>query len=314
MFRFAIIGAGGIAHKFCDAVRLAGHEVTAVASKSAERAAEFAAKENIAYSFGDYAEMLDSVKPDAVYIATTHNFHYDNIMLCLERGLPVICEKPMVLTAEEARRVFDAAKRRGVFVMEAMWSRFLPQIKRAREWICDGRIGKPELLDSIVAFRSEYNPASRIYSRELAGGAAWDVGVYAYELATYLLGEYPLEMQSLRLNAPNGTDRTVSVNLRFSDCLATVKASVYTPTPLGIYIGGHDGYIRMPHANTGCEGFLYDSSGSLVEHFREEYPNGFLWEVEETVRCVREGRLESPVIPWADTLNCAEFFDFVLSR
>lgn len=112
MFRFAIIGAGGIAHKFCDAVRLAGHEVAAVASKSSERAAEFAAKENIARSFGNYAEMLDTVKPDAVYIATTHNFHYDNILLCLERGLPVICEKPMVCTADEARRVFDAAKRR----------------------------------------------------------------------------------------------------------------------------------------------------------------------------------------------------------
>lgn len=311
-FRFGIIGAGRIAHKFCDAARLAGCELAAVASKSADRAADFAKEEDIPASYGDYAAMLDEVRPDAVYIATTHNFHYENILLCLSRKIPVLCEKCMVCTRKEAEEIFAEAKKQGVFVMEAMWSRFLPHIQRAKQWLKDGKIGRVELANSVVAFRADYDPKSRLFDPALAGGAMWDVGVYAFELLTYLLGEHPLEVQPLVTRAPSGVDRAASLNLRFSDCLGTVQTSVVTCTPEGITLGGSEGYIWIPHANTGHEAFLYNRKGVLLEHFHEEYENGFFWETEETVRCVRAGLLESPVVPWADTLCCAEIFDKTL--
>lgn len=313
-FRFGIIGAGGIAHKFCDAARIAGCEIAAVSSKSAERAAAFAQAEDIPASFGDYAAMLDNVELDAVYIATTHNFHYENIMLCLSRKKPVLCEKCMVCTKEEAEAVFAEAKKQGVFVMEAMWSRFLPHIQKAKEWMTEGRIGPVELATSVVAFRADYNPESRIFNPKLAGGALWDVGVYAMELLTYLLGENPVEVKSMVSRAESGADKATTVLMRFSNCLGTVQTGVMTCTNEGITLSGQDGYIWIPQSNTGREAFLYDRNRVLQEHFITDYPNGFVWEVEEAVRCIREGRLESPMIPWADTLWCAGVFDQVLGE
>ncbi|MGI5893322.1 MAG: Gfo/Idh/MocA family protein [Candidatus Merdivicinus sp.] len=313
-FRFAIIGAGKIAHKFCDAARMAGCEIAAVASKSQERAAAFAEEEGIPSSFGDYAVMLDTVRPDAVYIATTHNFHYENLKLCLSRKIPILCEKPMTCTRKEAEEIFAEAKKQGVFVMEAMWSRFLPHIQRAKKWMEEGKIGTPRLATSVVAFRADYDPASRLFNPALAGGAMWDVGVYAVELLTYLLGEQPSQIEGMIFPAETGADLAATVNLKFSTCLASVQTSVVTCTAEGITIGGSEGYIWIPHANIGREAFLYDRKGQIAEHFIQDYPNGFVWEVEEAVHCIREGLLESPTISWEDTLGCAEIFDRVLGN
>lgn len=314
MFRFAIMGAGKIAHEFCDAVRRCSEcEVSAVASKSAERAAAFAAEEGISASFGDYAAMLDECRPDAVYIATTHNFHYENILLCLSKKIPVLCEKCMVRTQKEAAEIFAEAEKQGVFVMEAMWSRFLPHIQKAREWIREGRIGTVELANSVVAFRADYDPESRLFNPELAGGSLWDVGVYAIELLTWLLGENPAVVQTMVSRAPTGVDRAASVQMQFANCVGTAQCGLLTCTPEGITIGGTEGWIWIPHANTGREAQLFNRNRVLVEHFIEDYPNGFTYEVEETVRCVREGLLQSPVVPWEDTLFCAGVFDQALS-
>ena len=313
-FRFGIMGAGRIAHKFCDAARRAGCEIAAVSSKSAERAAAFAKEEKIPCSYGDYAAMLDTEELDAVYIATTHNFHYENIMLCLSRKVPVLCEKCMVCTRAEAEAVFAEARKQNVFVMEAMWSRFLPHIRRAAKWLEEGRIGRPELASSVVAFRAEYQPEGRLFAPELAGGAMWDVGVYAAELLTYLLKETPEEVTSMVSRAPTGVDKASAALLRFSNCLGVIQTSVLAAAREGISLSGTEGSIWIPHSHAGREACLYNRRGILIEHFIEDYPNGFLWEVEETVRCVRNGLLESPVVPWADTLWCAGLFDQILSE
>lgn len=311
-FRFAVIGAGKIAHKFCDAARRAGAQVAAVASKSEERAADFAKQENIPAFFGSYETMLDTVRPDAVYIATTHNFHYGNILLCLSKKIPVLCEKPMVCTKKEAEAVFAEAKKQNTFVMEGMWARFLPQVVQAKKWLEEGRIGHVELSTSTVAFRAEYDPESRLFNPALAGGAVWDVGVYALELITFLMGEQPLEVQPMITRTPSGVDRAVSVNLRFSDSLACAQTTCMASARNGIALNGTEGSIWIPDALHDKEALLYNRKGELAEHFITDFENGFVWEVEEAIRCVREGKLESPVIPWSDTIACAGIFDTVL--
>ena len=232
-FRFAVIGAGKIAHKFCDAARRAGAQVASVASKSEERAADFAKQENIPAFFGSYETMLDTVRPDAVYIATTHNFHYENILLCLSKKIPVLCEKPMVCTRKEAEIIFAEAQKQNTFVMEGMWARFLPQVVQAKKWLEEGRIGHVELATSTVAFRAEYDPESRLFNPALAGGAVWDVGVYALELITFLMGEQPLEVQPMITRTPSGVDRAASINLRFSDSLACAQTTCMASTRNG---------------------------------------------------------------------------------
>lgn len=311
-FRFAVIGAGKIAHKFCDAARRVGAQVASVASKSEERAADFAKQENIPAFFGSYETMLDTVRPDAVYIATTHNFHYENILLCLSKQIPVLCEKPMVCTKKEAEAVFAEAKKQNTFVMEGMWARFLPQVVQAKKWLEEGRIGHVELSTSTVAFRAEYDPESRLFNPALAGGAVWDVGVYALELITFLMGEQPLEVQPMITRTPSGVDRAVSVNLRFSDSLACAQTTCMASARNGIALNGTEGSIWIPDALHDKEALLYNRKGELAEHFITDFENGFVWEVEEAIRCVREGKLESPVIPWSDTIACAGIFDTVL--
>ena len=141
--RFGIIGAGSIAAHFCKGVKLVeGAEVVAVASSSEERAVAFAQANGVPQAYGSYEEMLRQADIHVVYIATTHNFHMDNIRLCFEFGKHVLCEKAMVLTASDAREVFSMAKEKNLFCMEAMWTRFLPQYRQAKQWIEEGRIGK----------------------------------------------------------------------------------------------------------------------------------------------------------------------------
>ena len=311
-FRFAVIGAGRIAHKFCDAARRAGVEVAAVASKSEARAADFARTENIPAAFGDYVSMLDTVRPDAVYIATTPNFHFENILLCLSKKIPVLCEKPMVCTWEQAEAVFAEAKKQNTFVMEGMWARFLPQIVQAKKWIEEGLIGHVELATSTVAFRADYDPENRLFNPNLAGGAVWDVGVYALELITFLMGEQPLEIQPMITRTPSGVDRAASINLRFSDALACAQTSCLACAPNGIAINGTEGYIWIPDALHRTEALRYNRAEALAEHFIADFENGFVFEVEEVVRCVQNGWLESPTIPWKDTVACAGIFDQIL--
>ena len=176
--RFGIIGAGGIAAHFCKGVKLVeGAEVVAVASSSEERAKEFALVNGVPQAYGSYEEMLQKADINVVYIATTHNFHMENLRLCFAYGKHVLCEKAMVLTAADAREVFRLAKEKNLFCMEAMWTRFLPQYRQAKQGIEEGRIGKIQAATAVVGVKGEVPPIHRLVAPELAGGAMYDIGV-----------------------------------------------------------------------------------------------------------------------------------------
>ena len=142
-FRFAIMGAGNIAHQFCDAVTLVEDcEVSAIASKDLGRAQKFAEECSVAHAYDNYEQMLIEEKPDCVYIAVTPNDHFRLTMLCLEHHVPVLCEKAMFTNSAEAKAVFEKAEKDQTFVMEAMWSRFLPAVNQVKKWAAEGKIGR----------------------------------------------------------------------------------------------------------------------------------------------------------------------------
>lgn len=312
--RFGIIGAGGIANHFCDAVkRVEGAQVVAVASKDADRARNFAERNGIGESYGSYAEMLENADINVVYIATTHNFHMDNIRLCLNHGKHVLCEKAMVLTAADAEEAFALAKEKGLFLMEAMWTRFLPQYVKAKQWIREGRIGAIQSGDVVIGFRSSQDPEGRILNPRLAGGAMYDIGVYAIEPISYLIGE-PVEdvLGFWRPHPVTGVDERVAMILRYPSCDATLQCMVSANPKEYVMVYGSEGYIEIPFVSGGHTVRLYDGERKLVEEFHQPWENGFVFEVQEVIRCIEAGLTESAVMPGRDTIECARIYDAVL--
>ncbi len=312
--RFGILGAGSIAAHFCKAIPLVeGAELVAVASKSRERAEAFARENGVPQAYGSYEEMLREADINIVYIATTHNFHRENILLCLNAGKHVLCEKSMVTCAADAREVFRLAKEKNLFCMEAMWSRFLPQYRKAKQWIEEGRIGAIQSADVVIGFRAEVEPTHRLVSPELGGGAMYDIGVYAIEPLTWLIGEPVQEvLGAWRPHETAGTDARAAMILRFPSCDATAQCLFTANAGQYVHIFGSEGAIKLPFVNGGFEARLYNRDQSLAEEFLEPWEHGFRFELEEVVRCIAAGEIISPIMPPEATIECAQIYDRVL--
>lgn len=312
--RFGIIGAGNIANRFCSAVELVdGAKVCAIASKSMERAQAFAEKNDIADFYDSYEDMLKKADIDAVYIATTHNFHMENIRLCLEYGKHILCEKAMVLTAHDAREVFRLAKEKNLFCMEAMWSNFLPQTQKAKEWITSGAIGEIQAVSAVIGFNGGGNPESRLYNPDLAGGAMYDIGVYPAEIVSYLVGE-PIEdcIGIWRPHPVTRVDERTSLIIRYSTCDAAIQCLLTSNAREYMIFNGTKGCIELPWGSSGYTAKRYDDRRQLVETYEERFEHGFVYEIEEMIRCISEGRITSDIMPPEATIQCASLYDKIL--
>ena len=310
-FRFGIMGAGEIAVKFCDAVRrLENCEVAAVSSKSMEKAEKFAQSSNVPKAYGSYREMLENEKLDCVYIAVLPNAHFELCMLCLDYHMPVLCEKAMFMDSSEAAAVFERSEKQNVFVMEALWSRFLPAVRKGKQWLEEGRIGRIRLSDATIGFLAPYGDENRYHNPALGAGAAHDIMVYAYEITTYMFPQEIVDTRAVALWEATGTDLTDHAVLRFADMTATMTASLGAALDERIIIYGEDGRIVIPHPHYGDEAFLCDREGRVTEHFRdEETENGFTYEIQEVMDCIRAGKTESEVVSHKCTLECSELYD-----
>lgn len=314
-FRFGIMGAGNIARQFCDAVTRQGEGVVAaVASKSLERAEKFAKEQGISHFYGNYEEMLEREKPDAVYVAVTTNAHQELTMLCLERGIPVLCEKAMCRNGKEAEDIFRCSRENNVFVMEGMWSRFLPKMKKVKEWLEEERIGKVNLVTCNIGFQAPEDMENRYYNPSLGGGATYDILVYCYEIARYFFEDKPLECVCMTDWAKSGVDQTDTVLLKYPECIVSLTATFQGDIPNDMIFYGAKGKIVVPYPHYGKEAYLYveGETEEIFDNDKEE--NGFVYEISEVIRCVREGKIESSVASHQMTLDMAQVFDQIYSR
>lgn len=312
-FRFVILGAGQIAGKFADAVRrIEGAEVIGVGSRSMERGAEYAKANGIPHA-GSYEEML-ALHPDAAYIAATTEAHAALTRLCIEHGVPVLCEKAMFTNAAEAEEVFALAKAKGVFCMEAMWSRFLPTNIEMKRVLDSGVIGEVKYAEFAIGWQAPNGPRSRFYQKELGGGAAYDLLVYCYELADFYLGK-PEKVENVSVRwTETGVDETETVTLRYPGCLCTLIASLAVNLPERAILHGTKGTLYMPKPHFSGEYTLTLNDGTVQTWRDEVTENGFVYEAQEVIRCVRAGLLESPVVPHELTLRCARIFDIINAK
>ncbi len=312
-FRFVILGAGQIAAKFADAVRrIEGAEVIGVGSRSMTRGADFAKANGIPHS-GSYEEML-ALRPDAAYIAATTEAHAALTRLCINTGVPVLCEKAMFTNAAEAEEVFTLAKAKGIFCMEAMWSRFLPTNIEMKRVLDEGVIGEVKYAEFAIGWQAPNGPRSRFYQKELGGGAAYDLLVYCYELADFYLG-MPEKVENVSVRwTDTGVDETETVTLRYPGCLCTLSASLAVNLPERAILHGTKGTLYMPKPHFSGEYTLTLNDGTVQTWQDEETENGFVYEAQEVIRCVRAGLLESPVVPHELTLRCARIFDIINAK
>lgn len=310
MFRFGILGAAKIGAKFCDAVaQVEDAQVVAVSSKSLERAKAFAEKNGIERYYDSYDAMLASDEIDGVYIDTTNNFHYENMLKCIEYGKPFLCEKAFTLTKAQAKEVFEKAREKGIFSMEAMWSRFLPAVQKAKEWIDSGRIGQIALANYLFCFVSGNDMTHRLNDPALGGGANRDIGVYAIEILSYLINQPVQEIKTMVTRFDQGSDCTDGILFRFDPAIATVQVSFRAVAPETAWFCGDKGSIELLGGHAGREAILYGPDRKEIERFCPPEENGFVYEIRDFIDGVQNKKLESDVIPHKDTLFCMEVFD-----
>lgn len=302
--RWGILSTGGIAHKMADAVRqVEGAELLAVGSRTQGSADAFGAKYGIPRRYPTYEALAADPDLDVIYVATPHPWHMSNSILALEHGKAVICEKPLTMNAAEARAMIDAARANQRFLMEAMWTRFMPSVTKVRELIAEGVIGEPRLVKIDLGFRAEYDFTSRLFAPELGGGALLDVGIYPVSFVSMILGT-PARVHAVANMAPTGVDETFSAVMHFGGgAMATVTGSLRLATPLEADICGTEGRIRLHRKFYGGDSLSVIRGDDPPETITvATAANGFVYEVEEVNRCLRAGWLESPIMPLAESL------------
>ncbi|NOX89911.1 MAG: Gfo/Idh/MocA family oxidoreductase [Calditrichaeota bacterium] len=309
--KWGIMGIGGIAHSFAEGLRFVKDaELTAVGSRDAEKARSFAQKFGVKYYHGSYEELVKNDRVRVVYISTPHGRHYEDILLCLEHGKAVLCEKSFTLNAKQAKEVIESARNKNLFLMEAMWTRFLPVMTKVKELLADGVIGEARLLTGGLGFNPTFDPKHRLFDPRLGGGALLDIGVYPIALSQWLFGA-PSEMASMAFMGKTGVDEQVSMIFRYRDeKMANLYASLRSITPSETIITGTRGYLRIHGPIYRPAGITISVPGRDDKLIKAQWVgNGYNYEAEEVVRCLREGKTESDIMPLKDTITIMEIMD-----
>ncbi len=295
MIRWGVIGPGSIATGFADAMTMVDDgEIVAVASRSMERAVAFGDRYDIPARYGDYASMAADSDVDVVYVATPNSRHEQDTIACLEAGHHVLCEKPLALDAEQARRMTALARRQGLFLMEAIWSRFLPAYRSLVEVIAAGRIGEPLLVEADFGFRRPVDPSHRLFDLGLGGGALLDLGIYPIQLCSLVLGA-PDHVVAEGMVGDTGVDDQVAAILRHAGGrLGVVKAAIRVNMACTARISGTEGWIDLPPMMH-CPNSLSVTTPAGREAVDASYAgNGLRFEIAEVHRCLAAGLTESP--------------------
>jgi dihydrodiol dehydrogenase / D-xylose 1-dehydrogenase (NADP) len=311
IIKWGIFAPGVIAHKFAQGLKCTeSAQLFAVGSRSLEKAEDFAKQYDIPRAYGSYEELVADPEVDVIYVATPHPMHKDAVLMCLKAGKAVLCEKPITLNSKEAEEIIQYARESKVFLMEAMWSRFLPVAVKVREWLNRSVIGDIRMLKADFGFRCEWNPDNRLLKPELGGGALLDVGIYVISLASMVFGREPSNISSLPHIGKTGVDEQFAAIFGYDRGeLAVLTAAVRTATTHDAYIYGTKGYIHIPNFWQASLAAVY-VDGKITESFEvQNNISGYSYEAYEVMDCLREGKTESNVMPLEETLTIMRTMD-----
>ncbi len=314
--RWGILGTGAIASSFvADLALLADAEVVAVGSRSQTGADGFGERHGIPRRHGSYAALVADGGVDVVYVATPHTAHHANALLAVQAGKPVLVEKPFTVDARQAREVFAAAESRGVFVMEAMWTRFLPWVTALVGLIDDGGLGQVLAVDADFGTRFPHDPTSRLLAPELGGGSLLDLGVYPVALACLLLGP-PASVAAVSTAASTGVDAHTSVLMTHSGAGHSAGAHSLLSSSLvaehanrAVVVGTEARVEVDPPFFTPGSFTVITADGTRTRHDHPDAGVGLRHQAVEVMRCLRAGETSSPLRTPADTLAVLDTLD-----
>lgn len=308
--RWGILGTGNIAHAFAEGLSvIPDAALVAVGSRTQKSADEFGDQFGVPRRHPTYEALANDPDVDAIYISTPHTYHKENTLLCLEAGKAVLCEKPFAINAADSQVMIDTAREKKLFLMEAMWMRFNPAIIRARELLRSGTIGDVLMLQADFGFRIEFDPQHRLFSPELGGGALLDIGIYPITLAYFMFGA-PSAISSQPTLGKTGTDDQSTYIFRYDKGqLAMLYSAVVNETPCEAVIFGSKGNLKIHSPFWVSQKLTLTVNGKSEEIPMPMVGNGYNYEAQEVMRCLRAGKLESENCPHAETLEIMRLMD-----
>jgi Predicted dehydrogenases and related proteins len=311
--KWGILGTGRIAAVFATALQVVENsELYAVGSRTQQKAQEFSDKFNVPQCYGSYAELVADPQVDIVYIATPHNLHLENALMAMQHNKHVLCEKPLGVNAKEVQTLIDKATGRKLFLMEALWSRFLPNIIKVKELVASGEIGEIKLLTAAFCFKSSNGPQHRHFNIDLCGGTILDIGIYNMFLSLLLMGE-PVDIVAAAGLSGQGVDNSCSCTFSYqNDAMAVMHTSFLADAPIVAEIHGTTGKIRLEHK-------WYEPGKVFLNRYNEteqvfDFPvkcNGYEYEAIEAAECVLSGKVQSDLWSWKNSLDLVSLMDKV---
>lgn len=315
--KWGIIGVGKIAEKFAtDLKAVKNAQLHAVASSSSlERAKDFAERYDAPYFYDSYESIFQTPDLDAIYIATPHTLHAENTLLCLKHKVPVLCEKPFAMNLKQVQKMVEAARENDTFLMEAMWTRFIPAIQKTLDLIAEGCIGKVRNIQADFGFNAPFLPEKRLLNPNLGGGALLDIGIYPAYLSLLLLG-YPSDIQAISNFGETGIDETTSFVLGYkNEATASLNCTLKARTRTEALIYGENGYIHIEGRFMEAKRItLFETDKKPMKFNFPRKTFGYNFEIEEVSQCVREGKKESSKMPLSMSVKLISLLDEIRQK
>ncbi|MDO7084786.1 Gfo/Idh/MocA family oxidoreductase [Pseudocolwellia sp. AS88] len=309
---WGVIGCGNIAHQFARGIKkLDNCSIVAGASLTTGRAESFAKTHQIQSSYTNYQSLVNDPNVHAVYIATTHNFHFENIKLCLEKGKHVLCEKPFTINAEQSKTLAVLAKQNNCFMMECVWTRFLPTIQHLSQLLAQNVIGDVHTVKANFSICSKVDPGHRLRNKALAGGALLDLGIYPLTLASIVFGDTPSKIQSSAVMNEDGIDESSCYLLEYEHGQRAILSSSITEyAPNDGIISGSNGYIVIPNFLGAQELHVHiNDQPSQILSFPFDEDDNFVFETSHAMECIRQNKCESDILPLNKTTAMMTLMD-----
>lgn len=312
---WGIIGTGKIANYFASDFRFVNHgELMAVASRSDASAQAFAENYKIPKAYGSYEELYADPKIDAIYVATPHNFHFENTKNCLEGGKAVLCEKPITVNPRELEKLIEIARANDQYLMEGMWTYFLPALVKAQQWVAQGRIGRVLNVRSDFGYAVPFDAKGRMYNPALAGGSLLDMGIYPIAMAWLFYKQQPKHMTVLSRKATTGVDHDVTMLFEYDDAAAVLASAFRCKLHNHTFVIGEKGYIMIPDFWKADKLYLYEEDECIDTFTDDRESLGFNFETDAVNRDLLNGNKESEVMPLSYSQAFQETMANVMSK
>jgi dihydrodiol dehydrogenase / D-xylose 1-dehydrogenase (NADP) len=310
MIKWGIIGAGWISDKFASDFRVVSNaQILAVAARDLSNAQAFATKYHITKAYGSYEQLAADPEIDVVYIGTTHNFHFEHTMLCFKNNKHVLCEKPITVNAAQFKLLTEEAHRRKLFLMEAMWTPFLPPIIKALEWIAQGKIGEVQLIKADLGFVLDSNPKGRQYNPELAGGALLDVGIYPLTMGR-IVAQCGVESYHVRARmSKTGIDESNTIQIIYKNGMQGQFASAINARYKNdAFICGTTGMVIISEFHMTRKAIL--ETPKYQETFTDQRDtNGYNYEAQAVTDNLLDKQTQNRMMPWSKSMELLELMD-----